>query len=757
MNIPLDDNNFSCVIRCPWIAPAQRQSYFGRVCLSATSRKRQRGKSQRKEINCCVYLSVWTPAIGNDGFNGRSFRRVKHFQCTVPEWGAPAKVLGVFQAFDDESGLEYSWVVASLTKRDGKHGIALLQCAENALSLVNVAAVRGNPQQAIVLRGPVVLYATPSFVRMTGKNGDISLDQVFNADCSQKNSPARYLVCTTEHDLEGVVACLEPPKSASNTLRVCTIFANGKSQREWVLRDVNGTSICYISVSVRRGISVLAEADGSIRLFELQSGQCLWTVTGNMDIESPRAVIFHRDMVLFSSRNPNTLWAVSLNDSKDENRKVRFPAKLFPDQCTGASTDESSYFLALWRDSVLLCDDSNGTCRADYDFSSAAIEREQIRYPNGYYLRTVIKNLETRLDCGVQRVTDVAERQDDKVSMIDHVRGLLISASGKRLKPFPDLFRGQLKELMRSPERRLPMRDASDEADYPSPSEKITVNGCSDPNDISPIARIIRTGACVDKSARFIVVRAYVTVLGANDEEDSESSGITLQLNVSFDRCMPAIWDVDRKRQLRKGDKCWLRACAPVSAVVSNGAGSLNDISLIVRIEATDGPSQHIASYSLIDVLSSTAETISEQDNGSLLSFEQKVYAVAQGRGAHDLNRLTVPEDICRGLTLHTREKLAYITFNITSVTELALAVARLRAVIDDDVRLRSTCELAQSALHAADVSLRALEVELQATRDITENQQTVGYNSENLRTLLKIQMEMDDCMGKVEEQYLGT
>lgn len=727
------------------------------MSLSATSRKRQRGKSPREESSCRIDLSVWTSAVGSDGSNSRSFRRVNLFQCTIPKWGAPTRVLGVFRAFDDQSGVDYSWVVASLTKRDGKHGIALLQCTEDALSLVKVIAVRSNPEQVVVLRGPVVLYATPSFVSLAGKDGDIALDQDFDIDRSHI-SPARYLVCTTEHDLEGVVACLEPQEPTADALRVCTIFADGKSQREWILRDVDGVSLRNISVSTQRGMAALAQADGTIHLFHLQFGKCLWTVRGTKDIGSPRSIIFHRHMVVCSLQNPNTLWAVPLYAPKGENQKVRSPAKLFPDQFKAASPKEYNYFLALWRDSVLLCNDANGSCCADYDFSSAATERDESRLQSEHYLRTVVKNLETRLDFGVQRVTDVAERQDDKVRMVEHIRGLLIAASGGKLKPTPELFGGQVEELLSSPEQRAPMRDVSDnEADDPPPSEKITVNGCSVPNHISPIARIVRISAGVDKSAHFIVVRAYIAVLGPSDEEGSVSSDTTLQLNVSFDRCMPAIWDVEQRRNLRKGDKCWLQACAPVSIVAANSASSLDDISLVVRIDTTDGPSQHIASYSLTDVLSSPADTTEEQDTDSLLSFEQKVHAVAQGREAHDLNRFTMLMDLCRGLTVKTRENLAYFNFKITSVTELALAVAKLRAVIDDNVRLRSASELSQSTFHAADVSLRALEAEIQATRDIVQSRQTVGYNAENLRTLLRVQMEMDDCIGKVEEQNLGT
>lgn len=774
MNILLGDSAACGAIKNPWQSPAERKDYYASVNLSTIIHRRHRGKSPRKGRSYVIRASVWTAVREKDGFSSRSFQKVHSCECTLQDW-SEARLLGVFDAMDEALLVEFSWLLIAVSGKAKKHGIALFQFTQNGLLFVDVFTVCDVPLQAVALRGPVVLYCTSSTVGLAGRNGDIPLNSSFKP-LSSTQSLTRYLICSTDHDLRGAVAVLERQENSFECVTIRALHASGNNEREWVIRDVRNDNVRLIAISIRQEIAVLAEANGTLKGYDLNSGKQLWKACRREELHNSSSLLFHKDMVVVTFGSSAAVWVVRLASAADVSGHARSVTLAFPAQCTTVSSQSHGHFLAPWRDYVLLCNDVDGTHCADFDFSAKDSAVDSNQFQGAHYAFTVSKNLEKRLNAGVERVMDAAERQEILLRMLSHVRSLLVQATGKMANvQRPQLFNEQLENVLSLPDRREPMRDIDEEEDgfaqLPTPCDssmeekgaaaltppKVFVNGCAHDHDGAYFAKLISSKTGMDQSARFIIVRVHLSVLRVIEDYTS-STARTLQLNVDFDRCMSAIWDVERKTGLRPGDECWLGACAPISALVTNYASSLSNLSVIVRVEADGYGSQTLGRFSLNCILSTklNLKDLPKGESG-LLWFERRVYAVAQGRLAHELHRLADRKDIAKELGIETRENLACFNFSVTSITELALAIAKLRAFIGDDVRLRRTHELSRNALREADLSLRALEREMQAMREIAARPNAVGYDVHEIQGLLRIQMVVDDAMGVVEEQCLGT
>lgn len=774
MNVLLGDSTACGTIKNPWQVPAERREYYAAINLSTFTYKRYRRKS-RTGRNYVIRASVWTATREKDGFSSRSFQKVYPCECILQDWG-DARLLGIFDALDETLLIESSWLLVAVSRKPRKHGIALFQFTQHGLKLVDVFAVRDIPLQAVAMRGPVVLYCTPSTVGIVGRDGDTPLHSSFSP-FSSTQPLTRYLVCGTDHDLRGAVAVLEPKENSSECITIRVLSTLGNNEREWTLRDIPDIVVELIAVSTRKGMVALVEADGTLKGFDLNSGKQLWTTRGREELRNPKSLLFHRDMVVVTSRNSAAVWAVKLSSADDGSQQLRSITMAFPAQCTAVSSQSHGHFLAPWREYVLLCNDVDGTHCADFDFSWKDPVMDSNRFHSAHYTLTVSKNLERRLNAGVERVMDAAERQEILLRMLSHVRSLLVQATGKMVNVRrPQLFNEQLGNVLFLPDRREPMRDIDEGNGFvPSPTvchsdvgeegaapstvpSKVFVNGCAHEHCGTHFVRLISSKTGVDQSARFIIVRVHVLVLRVAAEGYASSSTQKLQLNVDFDRCVAAMWDMETKTGLRPGEECWLSACAPISTLVTNCVSSLSDLSVIARVDTDNFGSQKLGRFSLNSILSSkiNLKDLSEGGDG-LQWFEKRVHAIAQGQSAHELGRQTHLKDIAKELRIETRENLAYLSFKFTSITELALAVAKLRALIGDGVRLRKTNELSRDALREADLSLRALEREMRVIREIAAQPNAVGYEVHEIQQLLGIQMDVDDSIGVVEEQCLGT
>lgn len=775
MNVLLGESIACAVIKGPWNFPSERKDLYARVSSSIISPKRHRGKSPRKGHSCVIQATVWTPATERNGFNTRSFKKVHSNECILQDWN-DARLLGIFDALDEELLVEFSWLLVAVSRKVGKYGIALLQFTQRGLILVDVFEVCGAALQAVALRGPVVLYCTSSVVRLVGRDGDIQLDSRLEL-FSSSQPLARYLVCDTGHDLHGIVAVIEKQQNSHECISVRKLHASGKYEREWILRDVQKDKVRLIVTSIRQGMVALAEVDGTLKMFELDSGRQLWKTWPREELENPSSLFFGRDMLVATSGSTTAIWAVSLLPSSHANQHVRSVIMIFPTHCTTISPQTHGHFLAPWREYLLLCNDLDGTHCADFRLSPEdfRVDSDQLQ---GSYLCTVINNLERRLDAGVERVVDVAERVEDMLRMLGHVSSLVTRATRKKAETRRlQLFNGQLEKVLSLTDRPEPMRDISkgeneteqsllirdsssekNRATKASLSSKVLVDGCVPGHDGANFVRLISSKTGVDQSSRFIVVRVHLLVLRVANENDTSSGARTLQLNVDFDRCMAAVWDVERKTGLKPGKECWLGACAPISTLLTNNAYALSDLSIIVRVDAGGYGSQALGRFSLSRVLSSTLKLKSLSKSGNeLLGFERKVHAIAQGRSAHELLRLSNRVDIAKELWIETRENLAYLNFSFTSIAELALAIAKLRSFVDDEVQLRSTQELSPIALRGLDSSLRGLGDEMRAIRRLMAQPRAIGYDVHEVRRLLKIQIDVDESIGVVEEQFLGS
>lgn len=767
MNLILSESSASCAVKCPWQNPVERKVWYSRICLSERPRKRQLGKSKRTGSHCVVQVSIWSSPASSNGFTTKALGKEGSSQCVIVESSGPGRLIGVSNAIDCILFAEFTWVIVAISSRKGAHGIALLRFEKEGIQVKKVFFVPESPLHGIVLRGPHILYKTSENILLEGPDGNVALVGVDGGEMGPRAK--EYFICGTEHDAEAVIATRDTKQGISESISLRTVRFSGVCESPWTAKDTRDCNLNFAAVSLHRGIFAVANYDGSLTSFDIHSGVVLWKTRPKSELENPVWLSFYRDTLLVIAGGSEAVWSVSIAASTDRNQAIRNTTLMFSEKCSVTTeAGEHGHVFAPWRESLLQLSDKNGCYCLDKEISttiSTAVRHQQKGIP---FMHAVRRNLERRLDVGVERVTDAAERQEEKLGILNHVRSLLMEAAGEKTRvtfPKPKPFNGSLDNVIvlngrgerRSGGSRQEEGNALTVAQVPS--THVVLGGHSGSIGLSRFVRLLESLTGVDRSGRFVLIQVRLAVSDVLSTDDSESATLSLRLNVQFDRCMSAIWDIEQRSRLRSGDSIWLRACAPISAIVANNVLSVENLRVIVRVDCDAGRSQHLDTFSFSAILSSIFDSESRAGKGTehgLLTFERSIHTIAQGRSAHHLQRLRQDEASADEFVVNTREKLACISFKVTSNIQLALAIAKLRTSVDDDVSLRSSAELSTSSLKNVDYCLRKLEEEMQAVRNAV-HRGSVGYDASQIQELLKLQLRVDESFGCIEEQFAGT
>lgn len=749
----------SRTIKCPWEPLSDRKEKYARVQVSHSSNKRQVGKLSRKNSSCVVHASIWSALQHSSGAKSKAFRRESLSHCVIPSWDS-ATLLAVNDAFDSSIFVSFTWVLVGLSTKRGSHGLALLQFTKEGIRLDAVFDLEDAPVQGIVLRGPHILCSTSAEVILIAKDGTFSMDYL-PSDCMNPSAVERCL-CVGERDREGLLITIDRDAPKSEVLKMYLVDAMKQACEELWSAEYAGKNIAAAAVSLRRGIVVLCESDGSMKAIDVKSGNPLWEGLGGKDMGTPSDLAFCQNGLLISELDSEALWGVSLVETSFGN--THRAKLLFPEKCSALGSQNHNHFFAPWRGSLLQCNNENGTHCADKDMSAVQITSKCNLLQGTPFMHAVTKNLEHRLDVGVQRVTEAAQKREDKSDMLVHVRSLLRNAESFSPRIIQhSLFRGSLENIVENPERRRSIGNGSEaqlDSDVPMGCSIIVVNGRSQCEDRPRLVRLLSSVAGVDKTERFIVIRVHISVLGPETSGNEKLvPGIGIQLNMQFSKSY-TIWDVQKKTGLRPGAMVWLHACAPISAIISDNTSNVVNLSVSVRVNADDGRSQLLGTFNLANVLSCSLQmeaVASRGDGCNLIDFEKYIYAIAQGASAHQLQRLVHLRSVAEGFTVTALENLACLAFKVRSKVELAMAIAKLRACLPDEVRLQSSPAPSQGAVRLVDASVRALEQEMTLVRSASLRRDEVGYEASRMLEILRCQMVVDDYFGQVEEQFLGS
>lgn len=764
MNVLIDGKNASCVVKCPWLNLERRKDKYARVEVFDRSRKRQLGQHSRSKWSCLVRATVWTPASHPSGATSKAFRRESTSECLISGWGGSCSILAINDAIDSNLFVTFTWILMGLKRKDGATGLALLRFTENGIQLHSTRNTDDSPVQGVVLQGPHMLYSTVSGVAVEGP--DAACPLVGSSRDLDSSATATSLIATAERDSEGFVLTHDPNVMKTEALMFSSFRApNFICERLWT-GAYSGKSIQAIAISFRRGILVVADEHCAVRALDIKSGGQLWEAIGGKSMRPPYTMVFFRNELLAGVQGTEGLWYLSLNPDRKVSTARRLKP-MFPEQCPSTSTQAHNHFLAPWRGYLLQCSNENGTHCADHELSSQVSPMMQGQANAAPFMLSVSRNLERRLDVGVQQVTETAQKKEDKTRIVAHIRSLLANAAGNPLGySHRKLFSDRLERIVELPERRRPVSElfplqGESDLEKQSPAGDIVVNGQALPEGYSRFVRLLHSTTGIDKTGRFIAIRVHLSLLDTEDHnEDSPAPVTALWLNVKFDMPVSAVWDIQRTRGLPPGNSTWLEACAPISSVVSNSDSRLMNLSVIVRVDAEDGRSQLLGEFTVPSILAHDAQSDIAASGGgqcNLMNFQRRIQAVAQGVSAPLLLQLSQPQLFPGGFRVKIREHLALVEFSVASKTELVLQVAKLQARAPDDVKLRRAVDPSRPSLRGVDMCLLGLEKEMHLIRRIGTQHSEIGYDVSRIITLLECQLAVDDSFGCLEEQFVGS
>lgn len=763
MDIILSETNAACIVLCPWQSPVEKVACYSSIQLSQRSQKRTLGKAKRKASCCVVDVTVWSPKTSGKPGTSKTFSRCYASECVIKGSIGPGRIIGISNAIDDDVFVEYTWIVIAVSRTDGSNGIALLRFEENGIKLRKVFDCTDSPYDAVVLRGPNVLYSLSNDVEMEGEKGGVTIDLPAH-ECTSSIDVESFL-CRTGTDLEAIVAKLLKRTGFPDLLKLYSVCFSGLCEEIRTLKVSAIESSRRGFICTDHGAFILAGRDGSLGYFDINTGEIVWKSPANKALEDLLwLTCYEETLVMTASR---TVWSMPMNAKLDHTVSANSASSMFPDFCRSASQDEAhAHFFAPWRGSVLQISDKNGSYCFEKDLSKAQTQKNQTRNRATPFTPAVSRNLEKRLDSGVERVTDAAQRQEEKVELLNHLRSLLAEVVGQKSRAsFPKKFHEGLENVMvlnRTDE--LQPRTDTELASIGKAGETSTrVFVDCDPSafQMTPFLDLVESRTGVDKSGRFVIIQVCICVSKEGvSMNGSNFPPLSLQLNVHFDRCMAAIWDVEASSYMKPGDKAWLRACAPISAIVANSVSSMENLRVIVRVDSDDGRSQYLGTFYLSTVLSSVIhfekEMFPEVDRG-LLNFERTIRIVAQGSAVQFLQNILQNREGENIFDVTAQQKLARINFQASSNIELALALAKIRAAVGDGISLRSLSEAPIHSLHILDSGMRSLEKEIDTLRGIASQRGAIGYDVHQICELLRLQLEVDESFGRVEEIFVGS
>lgn len=675
-------------------------------------------------------------------------------------------MIAINDAIDEAIFVEYTWLLVAVLTQDGSSKIALLRFEEDGIKLRKLFSSLSSPCDGIVLRGPHVLYTDSNGVTLEGDSGEIALDAF--ADGKAASAEGEVFLCRVEADTEAVVARRFERVGLTGLLKLYTVHSSGLCHEIKTFEIASIGSVKRLSLCLHQSALIIAEGDGSLRSFDTNSGDILWKSPSKKELENPLYLTCSDETLVMTSSVSEAVWSMPICMAFYQKGLTNRASILFPESCNMAAKDEThGHFFAPWRGSILQVSNSNGAYCFEKDFSKLQTQNSLVPVPESEtrFSSAVSRKLEKRLGAGVERVTDAAQRQEEKIEILNHLRSLLAEVAGQRSRAsFPKKFHEGLESaIILNKARESHPRDNMDKTasvdDQGDPSARVFVGCNPTPFNSARFLDFVESQTGVDRSSRFVLIQVCVAVSKqATSDDEMPSSAFSLQLSIQFDRCMAAIWDVEKKNNVHQGDVVWLKACAPISAIVANSVSSMESIRVIVRVDTDDGRSQYLGTFSLSAVLSSVVPSEKSKalgvDNG-LLNFERTIHAVAQGPSAQNLQNLLQDEG-SRLFDVKVLQKLAHVRFRASSNIELALAIAKIRASVDDRVSLRSSSELSIDSLQILDSSLRCIEKEMQSLRDMARQRGAIGYDVNQISDLLRLQLEVDESFGRCGEIFAG-
>lgn len=763
MNVLLGADSASCVVKCPWQNPMDRNHNYAALHLQPAPLKRRRARSSaRREPGCKLVASIWYHERDSaTGSFRKNLTRSNTSEAEIAGWDGQGKILTINNAFDTDTHLQYTWVALSVSKKkSGRSGVAILRFDKKGIVLWKVLSVKREMSDSVaILRGPTILCETADGLRFFEQSEDDASMKQRQLDFDS-HEDSQLLISRSESDIEAFVLM----KLASDRIQLYAIHYKDSSRQISINPDAIVYPLRIMKALVRERLLVVVSQNGAVAGIDLHTGKQRWHIDASNRLEDCCNVSVFQDMVIFSTTSTSDLWYTTVYNSSDPLGQVRIPKLLFSGSCSTTGS-QHNYIYAVWRKRLLQHSSTDGSCCCEQQNPSNTTQAQQPQSALGESnLSQVTSNLERRLSVGVERLMQTSSRKEAMMRMLHHSSSLLMEATGNipRIQS-TKLFRSQTSNLIALPGRKssisnIPMSDKHDELPQ---STRIAVVGQSVLLDGTRFLRLVRSSCGLDRSRQFIVVQVNVALLESSTAEDeNKPATISLALNIQFDKCMATLWNVQEKQGLKSSDLVWLTAYAPIASLVTSNSASLSEMSIVVRADSSDGRSQPLGTLSVAKAMSCNVDLGVMQAapwRAGRSLFEQKVCAIASGPSAHRLFQLKQSSEVMGNVGVQTRQDLAYVTFSATSGVEIAMAIARIKSCVDDDVVLRSSPGLCKNSLKPVDAALNALDEEVRHLRSIVSRRGCVGYDADEIKHVLMKQLFTDEAMGSLEEHLLGT
>ncbi|PXF44625.1 hypothetical protein BWQ96_05620 [Gracilariopsis chorda] len=728
-DVIFNDSEAACAVRSR--GGSGESIHFARICVKTGSMKRSSARRSAEDGGhggCTMFISVWdTKTILSSRSVAKSLNLTYRYQHHFRSWKR-ARILAIGDVFEAPTLIHSTFVVLAVYGRQNRFGTILCRITDTSTEVLQAVNHDEEPVSAVITRGPSLLFLDVSGVMFLRYDGKKSI--IYSCDDGQ-NAVEHWTIGNCADDDSRALICTYPHPGDFSALEVSAVHWKGMVVTSSIVRHRFGSRLSLLAASLQRGVFLFSTAEGYLYAFDYNTQDGIWRSQKPSAAKDVRCATVYKDfLVLTTSDESEDVYCLDL-------RNLANPA----------------YFLksAIRMDLVVVTEKIE-----------RQVESESSRPSSGNpSLLQIEKNLESRLQKGLDRFLEHSGRIADKKQLLNRILVLLKEEVGSSTtKPFVPMFKHSLKHVASVRNRRESGVRNEDSPAKSLTSEHEQLEGSGSRRYLkSPAAGVLKlvNNTCgLDCARNFLTIRAEIAFHESEYDRDVNTvEGLFMKLNFSCSDRIPTVWSFNEVPFTEKPQSYSLYGFAPLAVFAHSS--KLPTLTCSARVTLSNGCSQIVGLFTIASILSSnySSETAKKAAFIAEPSFKDGFHIIARGLAPGQLAELCRGEDTAQNASIASAENLPRFTLNSKSRNDLATTIARLAIRAGDKVKFYSSPEPSRSALYGIDTAINHLQDEKKLIQVIGSQTNAYGYTPADIVKVLQKQIDVDEAFGLVEEQQL--